>query len=120
MVKVGLVTFAVTPSARHAPRTKVVLPTPRSPLTSTTSPGSRSAASRAPAASVSVAELLEQAQLVRVTGVRLVLAVLGQKPGQLREVGAQQLHERVRTQRRRRVEHREEPDHPARHLAILR
>ncbi len=45
MVKVGLVTCPSTPSARHAPRTNVVLPEPSSPETVTTSPGSRSAAS---------------------------------------------------------------------------
>ena len=39
IVKVGLVTGPSTPSARHAPRTNVVLPLPSSPLTSTTSPG---------------------------------------------------------------------------------
>ena len=54
-VKVGLVTGPSTPKARAAPRTKVVLPAPSSPLTSTTSPGRRRAASCAPAASVSLA-----------------------------------------------------------------
>ena len=38
MLKVGLVTGSVTPSARAAPRTSVVLPEPSSPRTSTTSP----------------------------------------------------------------------------------
>src|SRR3954467_985657 len=52
MVYVGLVTAPSTPSARHAPRTNVVLPAPSSPLTSTMSPGSRRAASDAPAALV--------------------------------------------------------------------
>src|SRR5437763_14854627 len=53
MVKVGLVTGPFTPSARHAPRTKVVFPVPSSPLTSTRSPWARRAARSAPAASVS-------------------------------------------------------------------
>ena len=39
---VGLVTGPSTPSARHAPRTNVVLPEPSSPETVTTSPGRRS------------------------------------------------------------------------------
>ena len=55
-VKVGLVTGAVIPSARQAPRTNVVLPLPRSPLTVTTSPARSSPASAAPAASVSAGE----------------------------------------------------------------
>src|SRR4051794_37168709 len=53
IVKVGEVTGSPTPSARAAPRISVVLPAPRSPLTSTTSPGPSSAASRSPRASVS-------------------------------------------------------------------
>src|SRR3954454_12335183 len=44
------------PSARHAPRTNVVLPAPRSPETRTTSPGSSVAARSAASASVSGAE----------------------------------------------------------------
>src|SRR5881392_1276527 len=56
MVKVGLVTGTATPSARAAPRTKVVLPAPSSPETRTTSPGRRLAASRAARASVSAAD----------------------------------------------------------------
>src|SRR3954464_9411376 len=56
MVKVGLVTGTSTPSARAAPRTKVVLPAPSSPDTRTTSPGRRLAASRAARASVSAAD----------------------------------------------------------------
>src|SRR5204862_7347807 len=44
------------PSARHAPRTKVVLPEPSSPETVTTSPGRSSAASFAAIRSVSSAE----------------------------------------------------------------
>ena len=40
---VGLVTGCVTPSARQAPRTNVVLPAPSSPETVTTSPGSEDA-----------------------------------------------------------------------------
>src|SRR5271157_1835786 len=53
MLKVGLVTGSLTPSALAAPRTKVVLPAPSSPRTSTRSPSSRFAARAAPAASVS-------------------------------------------------------------------
>src|SRR5689334_25408668 len=53
MVNVGLTTGSATPSARAAPRTKVVLPAPSSPETRTTSPGERRSASFAPAASVS-------------------------------------------------------------------
>src|SRR5271155_5065597 len=53
MPKLGLVTGSVTPSARAAPRTNVVLPAPSSPRTSTTSPGRRRSASCAPIASVS-------------------------------------------------------------------
>src|SRR3954451_16058381 len=44
------------PSARHAPRTNVVLPAPRSPETRTTSPGCSVAARSAASASVSGAE----------------------------------------------------------------
>src|SRR3954452_19848390 len=53
MVKVGLVTGAVTPSARAAPRTNVVFPAPNSPSTSTTSPETRRWTSAAPTPSVS-------------------------------------------------------------------
>jgi hypothetical protein len=67
-VNVGLVTFAVTPNARQAPRTKVVFPAPSSPLTSTTSPARSPDASRAPAASVCSGELLEEAQLLDISG----------------------------------------------------
>src|SRR4051812_6672140 len=55
MVNVGLVTGPSTPSARQAPRTKVVLPLPSSPCTSTTSPGSSRRPSSAPRASVASA-----------------------------------------------------------------
>ena len=55
-MKVGLVTGSVTPSARHAPRTNVVLPQPSSPETVTTSPGRSSRASAAATASVSSGE----------------------------------------------------------------
>src|SRR4051794_8830944 len=120
MVKVGLVTFAVTPSARHAPRTNVVLPAPRSPLTSTTSPASRSAASLAPAASVCSGELLEEAQLLGVTGARLLLCVLGDQRRQLGEVVAQQLLDGVRSQGRGGMEDREQQQHAPRDLALLR
>src|SRR5918998_5568369 len=50
--KVGLVIASPTPSSRSAPRTNVVLPAPRSPDTSTTSPGRSCAARSAPARSV--------------------------------------------------------------------
>src|SRR6476469_1245411 len=99
MVKVGLVTLAVTPSARQAPRTNVVLPAPSSPLTSTTSPARSPAASRAPAASVCSGELLEEAQLRDVTG-RLLLYVLCQQSRQLREVLAHQLLDGIGAERR--------------------
>src|SRR5690349_24561366 len=46
----------VTPSARRAPRTKVVLPAPSSPDSRTTSPGRSSRANAAPSASVSSAD----------------------------------------------------------------
>ena len=55
-MKVGLVTGTVTPSARQAPRTKVVLPLPSSPETVTTSPARSSRASAAATASVSAGE----------------------------------------------------------------
>ena len=50
IVNVGLVTGPSTPSARHAPRTNVVLPEPSSPETVTTSPGSSRPRARRPAA----------------------------------------------------------------------
>src|SRR5580698_4239279 len=53
MLNVGLVTGSVTPNARAAPLTSVVLPAPSSPRTSTTSPGRNCPASSAPSASVS-------------------------------------------------------------------
>ena len=55
-MNVGLVTGAVTPSARLAPRTNVVLPEPSSPETVTTSPGTRRTARSAAIRSVSPAE----------------------------------------------------------------
>src|SRR3954453_11371561 len=71
IVNVGEVTGCFTPSARHAPRISVVLPAPSSPLTSTTSPGRSSGATRAPTSSVSAAlevrindVLTEQVELV--------------------------------------------------------
>src|SRR4051794_20207313 len=118
MVNVGLVTFAVTPSARQAPRTNVVFPAPSSPLTSTTSPGSSVAARRAPAASVCSAELLEQAQLLGVTGLRLLLGVRGQERRQLCKVIAHELFDRVGAQRCSGVEHREEQQHAVSDLAL--
>src|SRR5215831_20366430 len=56
MVNVGLETGPVTPSARAAPRTKVVFPAPSSPATATTSPGRSRAARRAATAPVSSGE----------------------------------------------------------------
>src|SRR4030088_565985 len=53
MLKVGLVTGSATPSALAAPRTRVVLPAPSSPRTSTTSPPASVEASSAPSDSVS-------------------------------------------------------------------
>src|SRR5204863_4665444 len=53
IVKVGLVIGPLTPRRRQAPRTNVVFPAPISPETRITSPGRRSAAARAPIASVS-------------------------------------------------------------------
>src|SRR5690348_16472185 len=53
MVNVGLVTGSVTPSARQAAPTKVVLPEPISPRTRTMSPGRSLAASSCAAAAVS-------------------------------------------------------------------
>ena len=52
----GLVTRSATPSARQAPRTKVVFPAPTSPETSTMSPGPSSAAMVAATRSVAAAE----------------------------------------------------------------
>src|SRR5258705_6320163 len=120
IVKVGLVTFALTPSARHAPRTNVVLPAPSSPLTRTTSPADSSPASRAPAASVSAGELLEEAHLLGVTGLRRLLRVLGQQGRQLCEVFAQELLDRFRPQGGSRMEDREQQNHAAPDLALLR
>src|SRR4051795_12789832 len=121
MVNVGLVTFAVTPSARHAPRTKVVLPAPSSPLTRTTSPAWSCPASRPPAASVSSGELLEEAQLLDVTGVdRLLFGVLGQERRQLCEVVTEQLLDRIGPKRRRRMEERKQLHDPAGDFALLR
>src|SRR5262245_51557743 len=62
----------VTPRLRNAPRTNVVFPAPRSPETSTTSPGFRRAASSAPTASVASGPLVST------------------EPGTKREAGAQQ------------------------------
>src|SRR3954449_2867097 len=120
MVNVGLVTFAVTPSARQAPRTNVVLPAPSSPLTSTTSPGPRSAASRAPAASVCSGELLEQAQLLDIGRGFCLLDGLGEQGWKLVQVFAQLLLDGIGPQRRGWMEQREKLDGAAGHLAFLR
>src|ERR1700689_3777100 len=64
MEKVGLVMGSVTPSARAAPRTKVVLPDPSSPVTSTTSPSRRRRARSAPSASVSAGSEVARAGTV--------------------------------------------------------
>ncbi len=55
IVNVGLVTRCVTPSPRARPLVKVVLPAPRSPLSTTRSPTRSSGAIAAPTASVSAA-----------------------------------------------------------------
>src|SRR5436190_1351334 len=68
MVKVGLVTGPPTPSARAAPRTKVVLPLPSSPLTSTRSPGRSRSARRAPVLDLRTLKCVDS------TGLRLILA----------------------------------------------
>src|SRR5439155_5033081 len=133
IVNVGLVTGTVTPSARQAPRTNVVLPEPSSPLTSTTSPGASASASRAPAASVSGGELVEKPQLLALLtdrrfgfrlGLRLgvlgVLGVLGEQLRQLLEVLVEKLLDRRAAQAGSRVADREQDDgSPAEH-ALLR
>src|SRR4051812_13333424 len=81
MVNVGLVTGTPTPSARHAPRTNVVLPAPSSPETSTTSPGPRPAASSAASASVSAAAAVSVSTLAA-----------GMRPAPQREAGEQERH----------------------------
>src|SRR5215208_6261121 len=79
MVNVGLVTGTRTPSARHAPRTNVVLPAPSSPETSTTSPGCSAAASSAARASVSAAAAVSVSTLAA-----------GMRPAPQREAGEQE------------------------------
>src|SRR5215211_9400233 len=79
MVNVGLVTGTPTPSARHAPRTNVVLPAPSSPETSTTSPGRRPAARSAASASVSAAPAVSVSTLAT-----------GMRPAPEREAGDEQ------------------------------
>src|SRR6476646_7348726 len=90
MVNVGLVTGPATPSARSAPRTNVVLPAPRSPETSTTSPG-RSDAARA---SVSAGEAVSVAAIGGATAQRQPEGDerhAGQRDGDDVEAGARQL-----------------------------
>src|SRR3954454_17792227 len=124
IVNVGLVTGSVTPSARQAPRTNVVLPLPSSPVTSTTSPGRSRAASSAPAASVSSGRvvsmrtravlLTEQPQLRRGQGLSrtaVVRRLLGLRLGprrsqelrQPREVLAETREHRLAAKPSRRV-----------------
>src|SRR5215218_3866757 len=79
MVNVGLVTGTPTPSARHAPRTNVVLPAPSSPEMSTTSPGCSPAASAAARASVSAAAAVSVSTLAA-----------GMRPAPQREAGEQE------------------------------
>src|SRR5687767_5640159 len=107
IVKLGLVTGVVTPSARHAPRTNVVLPLPSSPLTRTMSPGRSVFASSAPSRSVSA----EEAELLFIRiGLGDVLRDQLRKPV---DVGAQQVEHGRGAQRRGGVEQRVERDHPA-------
>src|SRR5438445_11095634 len=138
-MNVGLVTGRSTPSARHAPRTKVVLPAPSSPETVTTSPGRRSAASPAANASVSSGEddsssirgpYLEEAELHgRLRrgrdehGLRLGLGDerAAEQLGEAPEVRLEHLEHPRRVQRRRRVVERIEKDAVAaeRHFLLL-
>src|ERR1044071_8474643 len=135
------------PSARQAPRISVVLPAPTSPLTTTTSPGERRSATRAPSASVSAAELVsrvstsaEHVELVFGRGRRgQVLAgglafggsdLLGARGrcrrrargqvGNHRQVFAQLLLHRRRAQGGGRVQQRQQEDGAAAKLVDLR
>src|SRR5215470_19214280 len=113
MVKVGLVTCPSTPSARHAPRTNVVLPEPRSPETVTTSPGSSSEASLAAMRSVSSGEddsssmflSLEEAELdgglggEQRLGLRSRLERAAEELGDAREVLLEHAQHRGRVER---------------------
>ena len=122
----------VTPSARQAPRTNVVLPEPSSPETVTTSPGRRLGGERAGDRSVSPAEALasssrtlEQAELNRFRiGVehrskRLVdrsasSTVRSSSAGDPREVLLEHLQHRRRVERGGRVVDRVEEHRPRR------
>src|SRR6476469_1647067 len=118
---------------------KVVLPAPTSPLTTTTSPGARIAASSAPAASVSAAELAtSSAKEVELVGGGLGcrLGTLlhgllhrlfsgnrrahGEQVGEGREVLAQRLLHRRRPQRGGGVKERQEKDGATAELVHLR
>src|SRR6476661_783577 len=81
MVKVGLETGPVTPRARAAPRTNVVLPAPSSPATPTTSPTARSAASRAARAPVSSGEAVTTSTPGRLEEAELNLLEDGRRLG---------------------------------------
>src|SRR5690348_12414052 len=70
--KVGLITWARLPRPRASPRTKVVLPAPRGPCSSTRSPLRRRPASRSPAASVSSGEWLTSSAEVLVAALALL------------------------------------------------
>src|SRR6478609_2769446 len=138
MVKVGEVTGPSMPSARQAPRIRVVLPAPTSPLTTTTSPGSSRSASSAPSASVSAAELVVAglAKEVELVGGglwrRLILRGLvvrlfsrhrrprREQARQRREVLAQRLLHRRGPQRRRGVKERQEENRATADLVNLR
>src|SRR6476469_10279923 len=94
MVNVGLVTGPATPSARSAPRTNVVFPAPRSPETSTTSPGRSDAARDAARASVSAGEAVSVAAIGGATAQRQPEGDerhAGQRDGDDVEAGARQL-----------------------------
>src|SRR4051794_35883776 len=67
-MNVGDVTGPSTPRLCNAPLTKVLFPAPSSPDTRTTSPGRNSAASRAPARSVSSGDSVTEAQPERHAG----------------------------------------------------
>src|SRR6185503_11522215 len=102
MVKVGLVTGPATPSARHAPRTNVVLPLPSSPLTSTRSPGRSDFASSAPSRSVSA----EEAELLFIRNRLGVGFVCSDQLRQAMDVGPEEIKDRSRSQGGRRVKQR--------------
>src|SRR5687767_8174837 len=118
MTKVGEVTGSVTPSARHAPRIRVVFPAPSSPLTSTRSPGASVAANLAPSASVSSGPAVRSSKEIELVGFihgarrdRLPILLAARQLGgdqllQAGEVAAQRLHQGGGSERRRGVQQR--------------